>query len=434
MNGAFHKTKITVLVHCLLVLMTSCADTLSESVERGFAPNRTVISTEQAIENAKAFSSLLIEEEGKNTKAFEDSLYVENIEVLRVSDLPLEMTRSTNIISSDTLMYVINFANEMGCVLAGADIRTSPVFAVIPKTKLTVAQVSTPNVSGGTGFDVFLANMTLTILHQMQTNLIDDICGGATVIYRPTIFTIDNWDIYEIKHPALHTNWGQGLPYNHYCNGCPTGCVAVACAQIISHFRSMNVIVLDRTNYYPLDWNIIYDECRQHDGKLEDTATYPADAIARLMRYIGISTGASYHDDHTSIDSDKALKWMNDYAGIKTSDLRKYKINDIISALQRDGIVYGRGNSSKTDWFLWNHYSGGHAWVYDGYAKARSEGKYYQFLHCNWGWNGDKNGYYLSEVFDTPNDPVFNDSDTRCDEGTKKYYQYNLQYATVCKK
>ena len=29
------------------------------------------------------------------------------------------------------------------------------------------------------------------------------------------------------------------------------------------------------------------------------------------------------------------------------------------------------------------------------------EGKEYNLLHCNWGWNGYKNGYYYCRVFNT---------------------------------
>lgn len=50
--------------------------------------------------------------------------------------------------------------------------------------------------------------------------------------------------------------------------------------------------------------------------------------------------------------------------------------------------------------------SGGHAWIIDGYG-------YYQvhhyeeptiqktLFHCDWGWGGEDNGYYLSDLFNT---------------------------------
>lgn len=54
---------------------------------------------------------------------------------------------------------------------------------------------------------------------------------------------------------------------------------------------------------------------------------------------------------------------------------------------------------------------GGHAWVIDQYADVtinlRHIGKLAsatwngQFLHINWGWNGESNGYFNGHVFET---------------------------------
>lgn len=49
------------------------------------------------------------------------------------------------------------------------------------------------------------------------------------------------------------------------------------------------------------------------------------------------------------------------------------------------------------------------------------------YLHCNWGWGGTSNGYYLSDTFNTGDGPVYNDNATRSN------YQYNLEFATFFK-
>lgn len=73
-------------------------------------------------------------------------------------------------------------------------------------------------------------------------------------------------------------------------------------------------------------------------------------------------------------------------------------------------------------------YVGGHAWIVDGYIHQECRGRRTDYLHCNWGWHGDKNGYFLAGVFDSDS-PAFDDTyNTRSGN-----YKYNLEYSTFCK-
>ena len=59
------------------------------------------------------------------------------------------------------------------------------------------------------------------------------------------------------------------------------------------------------------------------------------------------------------------------------------------------------------------------------------------YILCNYGWNGEDNGYYLSKVFDANNGYVY-PSNTRATEdlgnGTKYNYQYKLRAITNIRK
>lgn len=43
----------------------------------------------------------------------------------------------------------------------------------------------------------------------------------------------------------------------------------------------------------------------------------------------------------------------------------------------------------------------GHAWVLDGHIYRDENSSLKSYLHINWGWNGDRDGYYECGVFDT---------------------------------
>lgn len=60
--------------------------------------------------------------------------------------------------------------------------------------------------------------------------------------------------------------------------------------------------------------------------------------------------------------------------------------------------MYGASTDSNTGAFL-----SGHEWVIDGALAQRKEidgSSQIRFLyHCNWGWDGDYDGYFLSNAF-----------------------------------
>lgn len=78
-----------------------------------------------------------------------------------------------------------------------------------------------------------------------------------------------------------------------------------------------------------------------------------------------------------------------------------------------------------------------HAWVVDGCLYQKQITKIYNpnrelinqyeeyrdYVHCNWGWGGDCDGYYETSVFDLNNGAVIPDEGT---SGTTKAFYYNL--------
>lgn len=106
--------------------------------------------------------------------------------------------------------------------------------------------------------------------------------------------------------------------------------------------------------------------------------------------------------------------------------MKSYDASAIVDALEIGKIVYGRGSIEDREV--------GHAWVYDGYCKAQKSGTTKILLHCNWGWNGQSNGYYISGIFDTANGPEFKDTtDNTYDNPTAPTLKESLQYSIISK-
>ena len=85
--------------------------------------------------------------------------------------------------------------------------------------------------------------------------------------------------------------------------------------------------------------------------------------------------------------------------------------------------------------------SGGHAFIIDGYYNmtcTATNGSNIititdNFIHCNTGWGGSRNGYYLSGVMNFGMGPLTNDNADRSIEGTSYYYQYKLSQTNILK-
>lgn len=66
------------------------------------------------------------------------------------------------------------------------------------------------------------------------------------------------------------------------------------------------------------------------------------------------------------------------------------------------------------------------------YEVVTKDNKTYNLVHCNWGWGGYKNGYYLSKAFDTnAGATIYDSSDMQA--GSSSNYKYNLEYSIVRK-
>jgi len=148
------------------------------------------------------------------------------------------------------------------------------------------------------------------------------------------------------------------------------------------------------------------------------------------MNYLGLAFRAKYERE-TGASVDDAINFVNGSNWFHATPVQDYNEHNIFVNIRSGNLVLGRGHAEKgKTWIFFNKYSQGHAWVYDGFINGISpEGKEYNLLHCNWGWNGELNGYYRCRVFNTNNGPVFDKVPTRSNQDP--YFRYNLQYSLI---
>jgi len=204
--------------------------------------------------------------------------------------------------------------------------------------------------------------------------------------------------------PLLTTLWSQGNPYNNFTNGNPTGCVAVAMAQIMRYHEYPNTF----------NWSIMPNEAFWNSaGALE---------IASLMHDIGLpqNVDMDYSPSSSSASSSDARNvFVNSYGYSNTADYDSYNLSRVaqeIKMYNRPVYIRGCHTIDVDDYWLFTitDYDDCHAWVCDGYKQQydvyiHNEGTQYEYtqqenryewLHHNWGWGQNRGNawYYKNQL------------------------------------
>lgn len=281
----------------------------------------------------------------------------------------------------DTLLYIVNFSNNSGSVIVSDNDLFKGIVAIIDEGNINPKDnIDIPDVR-------FYLNSFREALKTNKINQTTDYSDIAEYIQQPTsVADADtNWITSQLCPPLINAKWGQGNPYNKYCftsegNQAVAGCGPIALAQILTYYKYPNSI-LD----YTIQWQHL-------------TFTYPttwdqADNVGKFVHAIGRSVNASYGETATGTSQDVILDFFLNH-GFEATESSGFSNENGVHNIKEYGPFFMSG---------FNAYAG-HGWAIDGVhiqTKTINGETSVRFLfHCNWGWNGSYNGYFLSSAFD----------------------------------
>lgn len=192
---------------------------------------------------------------------------------------------------------------------------------------------------------------------------------------------------------GIPVKWNQGAPYY---NECPvisnqhalTGCVATAFAQLMAYYKYPAT-----HNGRTLHWDEMLKVCSSaaNDIGKQD--------VAYLMSCIGQYVNMQYGLESSSAYMKDIKKAAQGFGYPYTGIYDHFNYEKVKNALDSNKPVIFSGRDS---------YDEGHAWVVDAYYdiwrymywNGNSKLIKYEYVYCNWGWGGFKDGYAVADVFD----------------------------------
>lgn len=388
-------------------------------------PDVRRVSSEIPLEEALSALDRFFESAGETTRT--SYRIIGSVTSLTSADMFGEQTRSDEDVGMGGMIRVVNFANEEGYAVLGADSRLDTVLVVGDRGNIDPLVFTSAGSDGSYGRphpieidadDLYCAEYDEYYLGDMYGGENDPYIVGALVRDYTQMRTIavGNKELAEgivgicprPISPMLETKWRQGFPFNmnvehYFSNGsrCPIGCTTTAAIQILTYLKNRDLkyhFGIENSTWQQLEQYGLLSEYpdgyqyTQQDYDLAKLGISAANGIGVKYKYQG-SNGTfavpakvkSYFED-LGYDVDKLLGFDS-----KTQ-------SRIISSLRNNVPVFVGAlgtNSGKL---------GGHAWVIDGYRFDKPSACHYN--HCNFGWGGRSNGWFCYNLFNSKDENV----------------------------
>lgn len=302
-----------------------------------------------------------------------------------------QRTRSVSL--PDTLAYIINFEANGGFALVSTMPIPEPVMAYSPDGQFEL---------GNELVNLYvLPNIAPYMEREMQASQAN---GEATII--PT---------YSITNPPKPLNLDQESPWNKYVAlhdpGCPVGCLAVATATLLLHTQVSFEYEGETYNCFDIKAPIFKHTTPPTPPIIQpidpilkvpqpDEDYYNSvDKVAYMLDWIGKEVKTKYDPEGSGGTPGLAVRLLRRLTSQEAIKFEEFSSDGAATYLQHDHLLYIEGALLSTGQY--------HAWVSDGcrikYNGSSDLSNASIYLHFDWGWGGNCNGYYQGNLINMSN-------------------------------
>lgn len=218
-----------------------------------------------------------------------------------------------------------------------------------------------------------------------------------------------------IVGPLVTAQWDQAAPYNIYC---PTstyvGCVATAFAQVLYYYKwpESGTGTITYTNSHRTE-TVDFSQSKYDWASMKDVYSYAdrnndsGKAVAKLSYDCGVATHMDYGTGGSGTHSEYILAALHQNFRYRASTIEYRRRDCCASSLEFLNYIKADLDLGRPVIFSAASTTGGgrdaagHCFVCDGYDSVN-------YLHINWGWSGECDGWYDIDVMDADH-YTFND-------------------------
>lgn len=196
-------------------------------------------------------------------------------------------------------------------------------------------------------------------------------------------------------------------PFSHKKRKAYTGCYPLALAKVLAHNRKPETYTY---HDHTFNWDII-----------NNYRFGPSDEVALFLRAVADGCNPWYFYKGTFVFPNRAEKFLKriGYSNVKN---RKNSFDRIKEMIDNDHplVICGVPKYKITN---------AHAWNIDGYRTSKRGSKDIKMVHCDFGWGGKYNGYYLDNVFNLGSeDNIYDNNNHSGDDKKLNHHNRILVY------
>lgn len=288
--------------------------------------------------------------------------------------------------------YIFNNEDGKGFVIIAADDCVTPILGYSYDNNFAAENLP-PNLKGW--LDGYAEQIRMAV--EMKAIATEEILADWECLRQGKNLPIKS---ERAVSPLLGNNeWGQGCYYNNLCPNDPygdcyhalTGCTGTAMAQIM-HYWEYPEIGMSSTTYTPDGYptqsvnfgESVYDWDNMPNKLDWATPEIQVNAVAKLLWHCGVSLHAAYGPGNTSASPINVPNALQSYFKYSNDCYGEWKENNTVWL---NKVKQCLNNARPIHYSAWQSTTIGHSFVCDGYDQNN-------YLHFNWGWNGNDNGYF----------------------------------------
>lgn len=209
--------------------------------------------------------------------------------------------------------------------------------------------------------------------------------------------------------PLIKTQWNQRTPYNDQTPTiggahAMTGCVATALAQVMKYYEwpvtGTGSVHYDTPTYDSKTIDVDFTKSTYDWANMRDTYTTTdgtpgwneaeGNAVAMLMHDIGAAIHMQYGTQSSGSWNSDIVNTVSRHFGYNATNYKKANYN----TGEWMTLIKQQLDAHNPLAYAGQEKNGGHEFVVDGYDSN-------DYMHVNWGWSGNGDGYFTFHKFGT---------------------------------